>query len=102
VAPLAAAAVAALAPGLCADALAAAAAGTGGAGAALLVQGGLVVHPARYLRCGPLAPPLVARAASRIRASSRQRDLCTCTAAIFVSAQCVQARGSSHRRTLGP
>ncbi len=49
ISPMAAAAVSALAPGLCPDALAAAAGG-GGAGAALLVQGGLVVHPERYLR----------------------------------------------------
>jgi hypothetical protein len=81
VAPLAAAAVAALAPGMCADALAAAAAGTGGAGAALLVQGGLVVHPARYLRCGLLVPCQIAWAVSRRRASIAQRLLCTCTPA---------------------
>ncbi|KAK9833582.1 hypothetical protein WJX81_008540 [Elliptochloris bilobata] len=49
VSPLPAAAVAALAPGMCADAIAAASA-AGGAGAALLVQGGLVLHPERYLR----------------------------------------------------
>ena len=50
VAPISAAALAALAPGMCPAALAAAAQGDG-RGAGLLVQGGLVVHPERYVRC---------------------------------------------------
>ena len=52
VAPISAAALAALAPGMCPNALAAAAQGDG-RGAALLVQGGLVLHPERYVRCDP-------------------------------------------------
>lgn len=49
VSPVEAAEVAALAPGMCPGALAAASGGAGAA-AALLVQGGLVLHPERYLQ----------------------------------------------------
>ena len=58
VAPISAAALEELAPGMCADAQAAAAK-RGGTGAGLLVQGGLVLHPERYVRCA-LHVPLVA------------------------------------------
>ena len=58
VAPISAAALAELAPGMCPNALAAAAQGDG-RGAGLLVQGGLVLHPERYVRCEPLPHSLV-------------------------------------------
>lgn len=58
VAPISAAALAELAPGMCPNALAAAAEGDS-RGAGLLVQGGLVLHPERYVRCDSRCTTLV-------------------------------------------